>query len=146
MLITATYIEMCRKAKMLQDLHIFKENDLFYSPSKRIEKLARYLNNKLVSTLGDLYSIEECYWLPTIEQIKEMFQEFLDDPDILYQKFLNDKNGAWKYPWPQIYFRSEEERWLALYIAERLKLFWHMTIKEWFNENDLLLKKPNDKK
>lgn len=127
---------MCRKAKILQDLHIFKEKDVFFSPSRRIEKVERLFDNQLSSTIGNLYSIDECFWLPTIEQIKEMFQDFMEDPDTLFQQFVDDKKRVWKYPWPQIYFRSEEERWLALYMAERFKLFWGSTRKEWFRDED----------
>ena len=146
MAITAMYIEMCRKAKMLQDLHAFTKNDVFFSPPIKIEKFETFFNNKLSSTIGNLYSIDKCFWLPTIEQIKKMFQDFLDDPDTLYKKFLNDKSRVWKYPWPQIYFRSEEVRWLALYVAERFNLFWDITKKEWLEEKEFWSKKPNDKK
>jgi hypothetical protein len=127
---------MCRKATLLQDLHVFKENDLFYSPSKKIEKFEKLSGHILSSTTGDLYSVLKCYWLPTIEQLKEMFKEFIDDPDILYKQFLNDRDAVWKYSWPQVYFRSEEERWLALYMAERFKLFWNRPSKKWFAEKD----------
>ena len=136
MAITSMYIEMCRKAKMLQGLYIFKEDDLFYSPSKNIEIFEKYFNNKLSSTIGNLYPIDECFWLPAVEQIKELFRDFIDDPDPLFQQFLDDKKRVWKYPWPQVYFRSEEERWLALYMAEKFKLFWDNTRKEWFGDED----------
>lgn len=133
---TNNYIEMCRKAKLFQDLHIFNENDEFFSLAGKIEKVKKILNNQLGSTIDNLYPIDKCYWLPAIEQIKEMFQDFIDNPDYLYQQFSHDKKLVWKYPWPKVYFRSEEERWLALYMAERFKLFWNNQKKDWLKHED----------
>ncbi len=132
---TAEYIQMCSNATELTDHHFFEPDDNFYVKNEVIH-VVKDVKRDLLLTEVDAYPTEECYWIPTKSQLSNKLDKFIDDPDLLFEQFCNDKSRTWHYPHPKIYFTSDEKRWLALFMAERYKKFWNKTKKIWVKDPD----------
>lgn len=130
------YINMCRKAKDIQDYHFFQSGNIFFHIPTRRKHTVIQIRNELLCTELDALPINECIWLPTQEQLKEKIGEFVADVDDLFKQFCEDQSRTWLYPRPRVYFRSDEQRLLALLMAERFKKFWNKTRKDWFLKED----------
>lgn len=128
------YIQMCIKAKELQDFHGFGEGDYFYFPKIGIKVVKSMQGEHLLSDDIHKYPMEDCYWLPNKEQLKEKISEFIRDVEYLYSQFCHDRTRTWKYPPPIRYFRTDEQRLLALFMAERYKKFWIK--EEWIKDEN----------
>ncbi len=130
---TLEYIQMCLKAKEIQDSHFFGVGDNFYAKNKGVHVVKEVKRDLLLTEL-DAYQIENCYWIPTKSQLRNEIKKFISDVDLLFDQFCNDKSRTWHYPNLKIYFDTEDKRLLALFMAERYKEFWIKTKKEWMKD------------
>jgi len=128
------YIQMGIKAKELQDFHRFGEGDYFYFSKIGIKVVKSMQGEYLLSDDIHKYPMVDCYWLPNKEQLKEKISKFISDVEYLYSQFCHDRKRTWKYPPPIRYFRTDEQRLLALFMAERYKKFWIK--EEWIKDEN----------
>jgi len=128
------YIQMCIKTKDIQGSRFFSAGDYFYIPDKEIKVVRSVQGEHLISDDIHKYPMEECYWLPNKEQLKEEISEFISDVEYLYSQFCHDRTRTWKYPPPIRYFRTDEQRLLALLMAERYRKFWIK--EEWIKDEN----------
>jgi len=128
------YIQMSIKAKELQDFHVFDEGDYFYFPKIGINVVKSMQGEYLLSDDIHKYLMEDCCWLPNKKQLKEKISEFISDVESLYRQFCHNRTRTWKYPPPIRYFRTDEQRLLALFMAERFKKFWIK--EEWVKDEN----------
>lgn len=130
---TMEYIQMCLKAKEIKDYHFFSLGDNFYVGKKGIH-VVKDLKIDLLLTELEAYPTEECYWMPTKNQLGDEIEKFISDVDNLFNQFRSDKSKTWHYPRPDIYFSTDEQRLLALFMAEKYKKFWNKTKKIWVKD------------
>lgn len=127
------YINMCNKAKEIQESHIFKEGDCFYHPREGVLEASKIRHDRIVATPEREVNcpISECTWLPTEEDLRKI-AEIINLTSESLEIFLEDTSGTFIYgPSPRIYFRRPEDQWLAYYMIERYEKMWSIQDQEW---------------
>lgn len=124
------YINMCKRAKEDEDIaefsgRYFEEGDFFHNSTigvAVVEKLGAgyfYCSHPELKTAK--IPTEECTWLPTVEQIKEMIRS-----NSLFDGELEEERVDSKK-----FFKTQEEKWLAEFMLERYGKIWMAPEAEW---------------
>lgn len=119
------YIKMCKKASEIQEDHYIVDGDCVFIEKEGVFEADRITNEIITSTPDRAikYSIYDCIWLPTEEDLIKLAEAITLTPESL-EIFLTDKSGTFIYrPSPGTYFRMPEDQWLAYYMIERYKKY-----------------------
>jgi len=131
------YISMCERAKEDEDIsevsdRYFEKGDFFFHPVMGVDIVEINLGNGFMycshpELKTTRIPIDKCTWLPTVEQIKEMARsENLFNVE-QEEKVIDPKN----------FYKTPEEKWLALYIFWRYKgKFWFAPESEWKDKKE----------
>ena len=122
---------MCKEAKEIQEDYSFAEGDCFYHPDYGVGEILRTRDDKITNTPDEAVdlSFSDCTWLPTVKELKEMVPNLTEQT---LQEFLNTGDVHKK---PVLFFRKEEEQWLAYIMFDLYEKIWSLDKNTWIDRN-----------